>query len=151
MQIKADSVETYLEAVPADRKEALMRLRAVILENLPEGFEETIQYSMPAYVVPHAMYPAGYHCNPKEPLPFMSFASQKHFVGLYHMGLYADPALLSWFQSEYPKHCRRKLDMGKSCIRFKKMDDIPYDLIGELASKVSVSDWIERYEREIKR
>ena len=150
MRINADSVEAYLEAVPEERKEALRKLRSIILENIPEGFVEALQYGMPAYVVPHDLYPAGYHCNPDEPLPFMSFASQKNFVALYHMGLYADQDLLEWFKTAYPNHSKRKLDMGKSCIRFKYMDHIPYDLIRELVSKISVSDWVERYERNVK-
>lgn len=150
MRIKADSVDAYFEALPEERKEVLGKLRAIIKEAIPEGFEETLQYNMPSYVVPHDLYPAGYHCNPKDPLPFLSIASQKNFVAVYHMGIYADHELLEWFRSEYPNHSKRKLDMGKSCIRFKYMDHIPYDLIRELVSKVSVADWIERYERNVK-
>ena len=151
MKIEADTVEEYLDAIPEERKDAMNKLRAVILENLPEGFEERIQYNMPGYVVPHSHYPAGYHCNPEDPLPFMNIASQKNFVALYHMGLYADEELLEWFKAEYPNHSKRKLDMGKSCIRFKNIDHIPYGLIGELVSKMTVADWIEIYERAIKR
>lgn len=150
MRIEADSVEAYIDALPDERKEALSKLRSIILENIPDGFAESFQYHMPAYVVPHDLYPAGYHCNPDEPLPFMSIASQKNFVALYHMGLYADQDLLAWFKSAYPNHSKRKLDMGKSCIRFKYMDHIPYDLIRELVTKISVADWIERYERSVK-
>lgn len=150
MQINADSVDAYIDALPDERKEVLSKLRSIILENIPDGFVEALQYKMPAYVVPHDLYPAGYHCNPDEPLPFMSIASQKNFVALYHMGLYADQDLLEWFKTAYPNHSKRKLDMGKSCIRFKYMDHIPFDLIRELVSKISVSDWIERYEHNVK-
>lgn len=151
MQYQADSPEHYLEQLPDDRKPAIARLREVILANLPKGFAETIGYGMIGYVVPHSIYPAGYHCTPKLPLPFMSIASQKNFVAVYHMGMYADPKLLEWFQQEYPKHTKAKLDMGKSCLRFKKPDQIPYDLIGELASKMTVQEWINLYETNLKR
>lgn len=141
----------YIDQLPEDRKEVINKLRKVVLNNLPNGFKETINYSMLGYVVPHEIYPNGYHCNPKLPLPFMNIASQKGHVGFYHMGLYANPELMVWFINEYPKHAKRKLDMGKSCIRFKKMDDIPYDLIGELVKKMSVKDWINLYEENLKK
>ena len=128
----------------------MTELRKVIIQNLPKGFEETISYGMLGYVVPHSIYPAGYHCDTKLPLPFLSIASQKNFIAVYHMGIYADQKLLNWFVEEYPKHSKTKLDMGKSCIRFKKMDQVPVELIGELASKMSVEDWIGIYEREFK-
>ena len=147
MQSKATTPEQYLSELPEDRKEAMLRLRNAIKENLPQGFEEVISYGMLGYVVPHSIYPSGYHCDPKLPLPFINLASQKNFIALYHMGIYADKNLESWFVSEYPKHVKSKLDMGKSCIRFKKMDDIPFDFIGELAAKVSVEDWILNYEK----
>lgn len=147
MKIEANSVKEYLEAVPAERKDALAKLRRVIKKNLPKGFAETMQYDMPSFVVPLKLYPSGYHCTPGVPLPFISFASQKNFVGLYHMGLYSDKELKDWFTKQYPAHSKRKLDMGKSCIRFKNLEHIPYDLIGELASKMTVADWIEKYER----
>lgn len=150
MQYKANSVEDYIEQVPEERQEPLKKLRAVIKKNLPKGFEETIGYGMIGYVVPHSIYPDGYHCDPKLPLPFMNVASQKNFIAVYHMGIYADKELMDWFVGEYPKHCSRKLDMGKSCIRFKKIEEIPYDLIGELSSKVSPKEWIETYESNIK-
>ncbi len=151
MRIEADTVDEYMELIPEDRKNALHHLRAVIRENLPEGFEETIQYNMPSYVVPHNLYPAGYHCTPSDPLPFLSFASQKNFVALYHMGIYAEPELLAWFEEEFPKHSTKKLDMGKSCIRFKNASQIPFELIGELAGKMTVADWIALYENAVKR
>ena len=151
MQSKATTPEQYLSELPEDRKEAMLKLRNAIKENLPQGFEEVISYGMLGYVVPHSIYPSGYHCNPKLPLPFINLASQKNFIALYHMGIYADKNLESWFVSEYPKHVKSKLDMGKSCIRFKKVDDIPFDLIGELAAKVTVEDWILNYEKAFKK
>ena len=151
MKIEANSVDEYMEAIPEERKDAMMRLRAVIVENLPPGFAETMQNNLPSFVVPRETYPPGYHTSPETPLPFISIASQKNFVAVYHMGVYSDPDTLEWFKEQYPKHSKRKLDMGKSCIRFKNLEHIPYDLIGELASKMSVADWIESYERSIKR
>jgi hypothetical protein len=151
MQSKATTPEQYLSELPEDRKEAMLKLRNAIKENLPQGFEEVISYGMLGYVVPHSIYPSGYHCNPKLPLPFINLASQKNFIALYHMGIYANKNLESWFVSEYPKHVKTKLDMGKSCIRFKKIDDIPFDFIGELAAKVSVEDWISNYEKAFRK
>jgi uncharacterized protein YdhG (YjbR/CyaY superfamily) len=150
MRYKANSPDEYIEQLPEDRKAAVNRLRNIIVKNIPKGFEETMSYGMIGYVVPHSIYPDGYHCDTKLPLPFMNVASQKNFVALYHSAIYADPELLNWFVEEYPKHCKTKLDMGKSCIRFKKMENIPYDLIEELVSKVSVEDWINLYEANIK-
>ncbi|TJY37738.1 DUF1801 domain-containing protein [Pontimicrobium aquaticum] len=150
MQYKATSPEDYISQVPEERQETLKKLRQVINDNLPKGFEEGIQYGMIGYYVPHSIYPDGYHCKPSEPLPFMSFASQKNSVNLYHSGIYAKPELHNWFINEYPKHCKRKPDMGKSCIRFKKLEEIPFDLIGELSTKLSVQDWINIYESAVK-
>lgn len=146
MQSKATSVEAYLADLPAERQAPMEQLRQVILANIPAGFQEGMGYGMLGFVVPHALYPSGYHCDPKLPLPFVSIASQKNNISLYHMGIYADSELLEWFVNEYPKHCKTKLDMGKSCIRFKKMDQIPYALIGELMQKITVEKWIEMYE-----
>ncbi|MFI1771178.1 DUF1801 domain-containing protein [Thalassobellus citreus] len=146
MQYKAKSPEDYISQVPETRQSILNKLRLVVNENLPNGFEEGIQYGMIGYFVPHSIYPAGYHCKPTEPLPFMSFASQKNSINFYHMGIYANPELYTWFVNEYPKHSKYKLDMGKSCIRFKKMEAIPFELIGELVSKMTVKDWITLYE-----
>jgi uncharacterized protein YdhG (YjbR/CyaY superfamily) len=151
MTSKATTPEQYIQELPEDRVEAIQKLRKIVLDNLPKGFNEEMSYGMIGYVVPHSIYPAGYHCTPKLPLPFMSFASQKNSINFYHMGIYANPELLNWFTTEYPKHCKAKLDMGKSCIRFKKMDQIPFDLIGELVQKVSVEDWISCYESNYKR
>ncbi len=151
MTSKASTVEEYLNEVPNERREAVEKLRAAIKKNLPEGFEETMSYGMIGYVVPKSKYPDGYHCDPELPLPFINLASQKAGISLYHMWIYQDPELLAWFEEEYPKHANRKLDMGKSCIRFKKLDDIPYELIGELASKMSADEWIRLYEQNVKR
>ena len=143
MMYEANSPEDYINQLPEERKAVISELRKIILESLPVGFEETMSYGFISYVVPHSLYPAGYHCNPKEPLPFMSIASQKNFVAVYHMGVYADQELLNWFVQEYPNHMKTKLDMGKSCIRFKKMNQIPYELIGELSKKITVEQWIQ--------
>jgi len=151
MQYEATTPEDYISQVPEDRQDVLKRLRKVIKDNIPKGFEEGIQYNMPAYFVPHSIYPDGYHCTPTDPLPFISFASQKNSINFYHMGMYANKELLDWFVTEYPKHCKRKLDMGKSCIRFKKIDEIPFELIGELTRKMSSEEWINIYESAIKK
>ena len=148
---KASTAEQYLKELPADRKEAMTKLRDVILKNIPKGFKEGMGYGMLGYSVPHETYPAGYHCDPKQPLPFAGIASQKNFIAVYHMGVYAMPDLLKWFVSEYPKHSKKKPDMGKSCMRFKKPEDIPYQFIGELMKKVTVKDWIRVYEENIKK
>ncbi|CAM1367475.1 DUF1801 domain-containing protein [Tenacibaculum xiamenense] len=150
MKYEATSPEDYISQVPEERKDALEKLRKTIKENLPDGFEEGIQYGMIGYFVPLSTYPDGYHCSPNEPLPFMCFASQKNSVNLYHSGIYAIPEIHEWFVNEYPKHSSRKLDMGKSCVRFKKMNDIPYELIGELVKKISVDQWISVYENNVK-
>jgi len=151
MPTKATTVKEYIDNLPDDRKKVIKKLRTIIKKNLPKGFKEVISYGMIGYVVPHKIYPDGYHCSPELPLPFMSMASQKNFVAVYHMGIYADAKLMKWFTTEYPKHVSTKLDMGKSCIRFKKMDTIPYDLIGELSTKMTTDDWIKLYEKNIKR
>ena len=146
MQSRTQLPAEYIESLPEDRKEAILQIREAIFKNLPKGFEEIMNYGMLGYVVPHSIYPKGYHCDPKLPLPFMGLASQKNNISFYHMGIYADKKLLDWFVSEYPKHVKSKLDMGKSCIRFKKMNEIPYALIGELVGKLSPEKWIELYE-----
>ena len=142
--------EEYINEVPDERKDAILELRNVILKNLPEGFEEGISYGMLGYYVPHSIYPNGYHCNTKLPLPYMSFASQKNSINFYHMGIYADESLFNWFVNEYTKFSKKKLDIGKSCMRFKKPEDIPYELIGELMRKISVSEYIAFYEATFK-
>lgn len=151
MTSKATTVEEYLEQVPSERLPSFSRLRTTILENLPKGFEETMNYGMIGYLVPHQIYPAGYHCDPALPLPFANLASQKNFIALYHMGLFASVDLLQWFTESYGEFSKTKLDMGKSCIRFKKPEAIPFDLIGMLMQKLTVEDWIAIYESQIKR
>jgi hypothetical protein len=150
MKSDAATPEEYIENLPEDRKRAISALRKTILANLPKGFEEVMSYGMLGYVVPHSKYPSGYHCSPELPLPFINIASQKNFVALYHMGIYSDKSLFSWFVSEYPKYVKTKLDMGKSCVRFKNIELIPYELIGELCTKMTVDQWIELYESNIK-
>lgn len=151
MRSKATSPEAYIEDLPEDRQGVISALRDAINLNIPPGFEETMGYGHFGWVVPHHVYPAGYHCDPKEPLPFLGIGSQKNHIALYHMGIYSDPTLLAWFQTEWPRHSTRKLDMGKSCIRFKKPDHVTVDLIGELASKMTVAQWVEIYESVLKR
>ncbi|EJF11750.1 DUF1801 domain-containing protein [Pontibacter sp. BAB1700] len=151
MQSTAPTPELYLTELPEERQQIMADLRAVILGHIPAGFEEVMSYGMLGYAVPHTLYPAGYHCDPKQPLPFMGIASQKNHIAVYHMGIYADEVLLNWFKEEYPRHSKFKLDMGKSCIRFKKAEHVPLALIGELASKMTPQEWIELYESVLKR
>ncbi|MBN8221572.1 MAG: DUF1801 domain-containing protein [Spirochaetes bacterium] len=151
MQSKATTPDAYIAELPADRQAAMTELRKTIRKNLPTGFEETMSYGMIGYVVPLKTYPDGYHCNPELPLPFMNLASQKNFIAFYHMGIYAMPDLLKWFKTEWPRHTKAKLDMGKSCIRFKKAEDIPLKLIGNLVKKISMKNWVETYEKNLKK
>lgn len=151
MTIKARTIAEYVKQIPEDWQQVFEKLLSILRENLPPGFEECLSYGMPAFSVPHSLYPKGYHVSPKVALPFISIASQKNFIAFYHMGLYATPELNSWWQEEYPKYSKRKLDMGKSCVRFKKMDDIPFELIQELAQKVSPEEWIATYEKQLKK
>ena len=151
MQSKATTVGQYLAELPADRQKAMPALRKVVKKNLPKGFKEEMNYGMIGYVVPHSRYPKGYHCDPKQPLPFLCIASQKNFVSVYHMGVYANPVLLKWFTAAHAKASPKKLDMGKSCIRYKQPDDIPFDLIGQLVSKITPDEWIAIYEKAFKR
>ena len=144
------TIASYIQALPEERQVVVEKLHTLIVENLPAGFKPTIGYKMLAYVVPHKLYPDGYHCDTSQPLPFMNLASQKNYIALYHMGIYSDPDLLAWFKEEYAKYSRYKLDMGKSCVRFKRMDDIPYELIAQLCQKMTPQDWITRYEAVIK-
>jgi len=145
------AVSQYLDNIENQTfREALVKLRNHVLQNLPPGFTEEISYGMIGYVVSHKLYPSGYHCNPKLPLPFLSIAAQKNFIALYHMGIYADQDLMSWFTEQWPKHSGTKLDMGKSCIRFKKPESIPYELIGQLLERFTVSQWIALYEKQLK-
>jgi uncharacterized protein YdhG (YjbR/CyaY superfamily) len=151
MQYEANSVGDYISQLPEDRQVAVEKLRNIFKKHLPKGFEEGVLYKMIGFYVPHSLYPDGYHCNPKEPLPFVNIASQKNFVALYHSGIYANRELLDWFVAKYPKHSKYKLDMGKSCVRFKKMEDIPYTLLEELAAKMTPQEWIAIYEKTNKR
>lgn len=149
MTSDAKTPDEYTAALPDERKQAVSQLRAVIKKNLPAGFKETMGYGMIGYVVPLDRYPAGYHCNPELPLPFINLASQKNFIALYHSGMYASQALLSWFTSEYSRHANSKPDMSKSCVRFKNLPHIPFQLIGDLCTKMSVDEWIALYEKNI--
>jgi uncharacterized protein YdhG (YjbR/CyaY superfamily) len=145
------TVEQYVNELPDDRKNAIHQLRNIIMKNASPELSECMSYGMIGYVIPHSVYPDGYHCNPKLPLPFISLASQKNFIAFYHMGMYADETLLNWFTTEFPKHSKAKLDMGKSCVRFKKMDDIPFELIGKLVKKMTAKQWIATYEKLYKK
>ncbi len=150
-KLKEQSVSTYLENVEISKKEPFLKLRETIKNNIDSTFNEEINYGMIGYVVPHEVYPSGYHCDPKLPLPFLAIAAQKNFIALYHMGIYMEPTLMDWFVGEYPKYVKSKLDMGKSCIRFKKPEDIPFELIAELIKKMTANDWIKLYESKLKR
>lgn len=150
MQIPATSVNDYLSKIPAERVQAMTKLWQTVKKNIPKGFAEGVNYGMIGFAVPHKIYPAGYHCKPTDPVPFVGIASQKNFIALYHMGIYASPQLLKWFTTEYKKQVKTKLDMGKSCIRFKKPSEIPFELIGELMKKMTVTDWITLYEKNLK-
>lgn len=151
MRIQGNSVEEYINNTPDHQKEAVNQIRGILKNNLPQGFEETMSYGMPSFVVPHSLYPDGYHCKPSEPLPFISIGAQKNHIGFYHMGIYAMPQIMDWFVNEFPKRSSLKLDMGKSCIRFKNPEKIPFDLIEALAQKISPEEWISVYEKAIKK
>jgi uncharacterized protein YdhG (YjbR/CyaY superfamily) len=151
MKSTATTPEEYIESLPEERKAIIIDIRNAIKNNLPKGFEEVIGYGMLGYVVPHSIYPAGYHCNPKLPLPFINVASQKNYISVHHMGLYASKPLLNWFLEEWEKHSTKKIDMGKGCIRFKKAEDVPLKLIEALAKKVTVEKYIETFENAFKR
>jgi uncharacterized protein YdhG (YjbR/CyaY superfamily) len=144
-------IDKYLESMTDERRASFSKIRTLLKKSLPKGFYEVMNYGMLGYVVPHSKYPKGYHCNPKLPLPFISLASQKNFIALYHMGLYADPKMLKWFQETWKKSTTSKLDMGKSCIRIKDKDEVPVELLKELFKKISVDEWIATYENTFKR
>lgn len=150
MQSKAWTVQEYLADLTLERKIVISNIRSIIRDALPSWFVETMQYGMIARVVPHSIYPSWYHCKPSDPLPFLALASQKNFIAIYHMGLYADEKLLNWFITAFPKHTKKKLDMWKSCIRFKDMNDIPCELLGQLANKMTVKNRISLYEKQYK-
>lgn len=149
MQSKAATIEEYISSLPEERREPVTQLRKIIKKNLSKEFKEVMSYGMIGYVIPHEVFPRGYHCDPKLPLPFINIGSQKNFLVLHHLGIYASKELLDWFTEAYPKHAKTKLDMGKGCVRFKKMNDIPYDLIGELIAKMTAKQWIELYEKNL--
>lgn len=151
MQSKATTPGAYIAEMPTERQTAFKKLRVVIKKNLSPGFKEVMGYGMLGYAVPHSKYPAGYHCDPKLPLPFIGIASQKNFIAVYHMGVYTSPELLKWFTTAHAKVSSKKLDIGKSCMRYKKPEDIPFELIGELTAKMSADEWIALYEKKLKR
>ena len=144
MKSAALTIDDYITSLPQERIAPIIQLRKIIKKNLPKGFKEEMSYGMIGYVVPHSIYPLGYHCDPKLPLPLMNLGSQKNFIVLHHMGLYGDKQLLDWFVAKYEKEVDSKLDMGKGCVRFKKMDQIPYELIGALAAKVTVEAYVKQ-------
>ena len=145
MQSKASTPQEYINSLPEERKKPVSELRKQLMKHLPKGFKEVMSYGMIGYVVPRDLFPEGYHCDPKQELPFICLGSQKNYVVLHHMGVYGDSNLLKWFTNEYGKQAKTKLDMGKGCIRFKKMDDIPFQLIGELATKMTPEEWVNKY------
>lgn len=149
MKSTINTIQEYLDSIPTERANIINKLRKILKSNLPKGFKEEMSYGMIGFVVPHSLYPKGYHVNPKDPLPFINLASQKNYIAVYHMGIY-QPDLLKWFQEEYKLFSKKKLDMGKVCMRFKKDEDIPYEIIGNLSKKISVSDWISIYETSTK-
>lgn len=142
-------MHAYIEQVDEKWRDSFAKLADIVATNIPDGFEQTMTYDMISYIVPLSSYPKGYHVTPNTPLPFISLAAQKRHIAVYHMGIYADNALLSWFQEEYAKRVPTKLNMGKSCIRFTSTKNIPYDLIGELVSKMTPAQWVTRYEGEL--
>ncbi|MCH7994937.1 MAG: DUF1801 domain-containing protein [Planctomycetes bacterium] len=149
MQSKAKTVDQYLASLPADRREVLEAVRAVVLENLSKEYEEGMQCGMIGYYVPHSVYPAGYHCDPKQPLPFASLASQKNHMAIYLMCLYGDAEHEARFRKAWAK-TGRKLDMGKSCVRFKKIEDVALEVIGQAIKRVPAKKFIALYESVIK-
>lgn len=145
MRSTATTIEDYLAELPEDRREAIQAVRETILKNLPAGYEEGVQYGAIGYFVPHSIYPAGYHCDPSQPVPFVGLASQKNHMGIYLMCVYGDPEHEAWFRQAWAK-TGKKLDMGKSCVRFKKIEDVPLKVIGQTIKRVPVKKFIARYE-----
>lgn len=138
--------EAYISQIDDKWRDSFVQLSEIVQNHIPDGFESVLQYGGISFVVPLSTYPQGYHVTPNTPLPFISIIAQKKHLSLYHMGVYSDPELLHWFQEEYAKQVPTKLNMGKSCIRFTNPSKIPYSLIGELVEKMTVTDWIQRYE-----
>ena len=149
MQSKATTVRAYLAGLPKDRREALQAVREVILDHLPKGYEEGMQYGMIGYYVPHSVYAAGYHCDPRQPVPFAGLASQKNHMSLYLMCIYGDQEQLEWFRDAWDRS-GQKLDMGKSCIRFRKVEDVPLKVIGQAVKRVPVRKFLAHYEANVK-
>jgi hypothetical protein len=145
MQSTAPTVEAYLASLPADRREAIERVRTVINENLPSGYAEGMQYGMIGWFVPHAVYPPGYHCDPKQPLPFVSLASQKNHMAVYLCSVYMAPGELAWFEQAW-RATGKRLDMGKSCVRFKTLDGVALGVLGESVSRWPVPRFVAAYE-----
>lgn len=145
------SFQQLLQQVPEDRHDAMNTLRKLFSTQLPKGFEELIKATSLDFVVPHSLYPNGYHCNPKQPLPFISIVSQKNVLTIHHLGFYASPELTEWFVTEYSKKYTPKLDMGKGCLKFKKMEEIPYDLLKSLCKKLTVKEWVDLYEKAFRK
>ena len=145
-ELKPTTPEEYIASLPDDRQAAFTKIRKAINKSIPKGFEERICYGTLGWVVPHSLFPAGYHCDPTKPLMLIGLASTKGHISMHHLGLYSSGPLLQWFQESWPKHSTRKLDMGKGCVRFKKPDEAPLELIGELAAKLTPQAWIEIYQ-----
>jgi hypothetical protein len=144
----AKTVDEYLQALPEDRRRTISAVRSVILANLPDGYEEQINYGMIGYVVPHSLYTAGYHCDPTKPLALAQLGSQKNHMALYLMTVYGDPATEQWFRKAWTA-AGKKLDMGKACVRFKKLEDVPLDVVGEVIARVPVQAYISRIEKTL--
>lgn len=151
MPAKAATPDAYYDALPANRKDVMLALRDAIAGNIPKGFEETVQYGIPGWSVPHSIYPSGYHADPSQQLPFIGIASHKQHIAVYHMGVACDDGLRTWLEAEYAKLGNGKLDIGKSCIRFRKPEQVPITLIGRLARKLTPAKWIAIYEASLKR
>lgn len=148
MRSQAGTVDAYLKALPPDRREAIEAVRATILENLGEGYEEGMQYGMIGYYVPHRVYPDGYHCDPRQPVPFASVASQKNHMAVYLMCIYGMPEHQAWFREAWTKTGKR-LDMGKGCVRFRKLEDVPLEVLGEAIRRVPVEAFLEHYTKTL--
>ena len=151
MVIEAANIAAYIQQISPEFKDRFEQLFQVVQNNIPNHFEKGMLYNMPSFYVPLSYYPSGYHCKPKQHLPFISVAAQKNFIALYHMGVYADNEVFDWFVSSYTALVGRKPDMGKSCIRFKHLEQIPFDLIGELCQKITVDEYIAQYEAILSR
>ncbi len=149
MLSKARTVDEYLAELPADRRAAIQAVRAVILKNLDRGYAEGMQYGMIGYHVPHRVYPPGYHCDPRQPLPFAALASQKNYMSVYLMCTYGSPQHAAWFRQAWAK-TGKKLDMGKSCIRFKKLDDLALDVLGQAIARIPAKEYIAQIEAVVR-